>query len=48
MWGRYNEFIQVLVDLGHVEKVPSAERYYLPHRNKIKEVSTTTNFRVVF
>lgn len=52
---RYKDYIQNLIDAGHIELVPkhrlnieNKDKFYLPHHSVIKEESLTTKLRVVF
>ena len=50
---RYAAFIQMFLDLGHLERVPDDQldnprTFYLPHHCVTKEDSSTTKLRVVF
>lgn len=49
----YHKFMDEILNLGHMEKIPSDQIdigswYYLPHHAVFKESSTTTKLRVVF
>ncbi|XP_053954492.1 uncharacterized protein LOC128860779 [Anastrepha ludens] len=50
LWTRYNEFMQELIEMGHMEVVPKTNyaKYYMPHHAVVKESSVTTKLRVVF
>ncbi|XP_053968799.1 uncharacterized protein LOC128870226 [Anastrepha ludens] len=47
---RYNEFMQELIDMKHMELAPppTDQTFYMPHHPVIKESSVTTKLRVVF
>ncbi|XP_036340244.1 uncharacterized protein LOC118749546 [Rhagoletis pomonella] len=47
---RYNEFMQELIEMKHMELAPesSNQTFYMPHHPVVKESSLTTKLRVVF
>ncbi|XP_054746186.1 uncharacterized protein LOC129250604 [Anastrepha obliqua] len=47
---RYNEFMQELIDMKHMELAPppTDQTFYMPHHPVVKESSVTTKLRVVF
>ncbi|XP_036344878.1 uncharacterized protein LOC118754125 [Rhagoletis pomonella] len=47
---RYNEFMQELIDMRHMEPASktSIPVYYMPHQPVVKESSVTTKLRVIF
>ena len=50
---RYCQFVQELLDMQHLERVPPSDidnsnHFYLPHHCVLKDDSTTTKLRVVF
>ncbi|XP_067636101.1 uncharacterized protein [Eurosta solidaginis] len=47
---RYNEFMQELIDMNHMEaaKESTHQCFYMPHHPVVKESSVTTKLRVVF
>ncbi|XP_017464969.1 PREDICTED: uncharacterized protein LOC108358258 [Rhagoletis zephyria] len=47
---RYNEFMQELLDMNHMELAPEStnQMFYMPHHPVVKDSSVTTKLRVVF
>ncbi|XP_017468190.1 PREDICTED: uncharacterized protein LOC108360428 [Rhagoletis zephyria] len=47
---RYNEFMQELIEMKHMELAPesSNQTFYMPHHPVVKKSSLTTKLRVVF
>ncbi|XP_017461981.1 PREDICTED: uncharacterized protein LOC108355326, partial [Rhagoletis zephyria] len=47
---RYNEFMQELLDMNHMELAPesTSQMFYMPHHPVVKDSSVTTKLRVVF
>ncbi|XP_036346433.1 uncharacterized protein LOC118755714 [Rhagoletis pomonella] len=47
---RYNEFMQELLDMNHMELAPEStnQMFYMPHHPVVKDSSVTTKMRVVF